>query len=268
MARFLMSGLELKQLASHGAFGFSGKTQSPLIKKLFADLSQKKLIFQGAWVSLGDYNSVLDREETSSTDSYALSRCADFQDWISRQGLIDLGFSGPKFTWMRGLNSPNFKGARLDRALCNIEWRLRFSEAEFRFNAAWCSHPDYQNCVLRNWNPKVDLDHNLKALTKQLGEWNKQVFGNIHQRKRCVLARLSGVQRCLAIQQRANLISLDRKLRQELNEILHQEELLWFQRSREEWITSGDRNTRFYHAATTVRRSTWIIKRLKDDTGE
>ena len=38
----------------------------------------------------------------------------DFGDWIFNQGLIDLGFTRPKFTWTRGQFSETFKGARLD----------------------------------------------------------------------------------------------------------------------------------------------------------
>ena len=33
-------------------------------------------------------------------------------------------------------------------------------------------------------------------------------------------------------------VKLDRKLRKELEDTLNQEELVWFQRSREEWIES------------------------------
>ena len=46
------------------------------------------------------------------------------------------------------------------------------------------------------------------------------------------------------------------------------EELLWFQNSREEWLSWGDRNTKFYHASTIIRRSMNKIEALKDSKGD
>lgn len=60
------------------------------------------------------------------------------------------------------------------------------------------------------------------------------------------------------------LINLDKKLYNELDETLHQEELKWCQKSMEEWIQLSDRNTKFYHASTMVRRDRNRIRGLKD----
>lgn len=44
------------------------------------------------------------------------------------------------------------------------------------------------------------------------------------------------------------------KVWQEYEEVLRQEKLLWFQRSRAKWITYMDHNTRYFHLVTTIRR--------------
>ena len=64
------------------------------------------------------------------------------------------------------------------------------------------------------------------------------------------------------------MIKLEGKIQQELDNVLNQEELIWFQRSREEWITSGDINTKFYHASTLIRRNRKKIELLRHTTGE
>lgn len=46
-----------------------------------------------------------------------------FQVTMERCNLIDLGFNGDPFTWARGATRK-----RLDRVVCNLDWRLRFNE--------------------------------------------------------------------------------------------------------------------------------------------
>lgn len=87
------------------------------------------------------------------------------------------------------------------------------------------------------------------------------------QKKRRLEARLDGIQCKMGTQSHRGLIKLKAKIRKDLEEVLYQEELLWYQRSREEWITSGDKNTNYYHAATRVRRATNKIHALRNDNG-
>ncbi|XVF47014.1 hypothetical protein PTKIN_Ptkin03bG0075000 [Pterospermum kingtungense] len=99
-------------------------------------------------------------------------------------------------------------------------------------------------------------------LKMDLMEWNYTYFGNIFQKKRVLLARLVGVQKLLAVRQSQWRIRLEMDIRHELDEVLKQEEMFWFQRSREEWIRFGDLNTKFYHASIVVKRSRNTIQAL------
>jgi hypothetical protein len=47
--------------------------------------------------------------------------------------------------------------------------------------------------------------------------------------------------------------------------MLEQEEILWSQRSRVNWLKFGDRNTGFFHKAASARRKRNKNQRLKDD---
>lgn len=49
--------------------------------------------------------------------------------------------------------------------------------------------------------------------------------------------------------------------------VLEQEEVLWFQKSREKWIALGDRNTTYFHTSTIIRRRKNRIESLKGDDG-
>jgi hypothetical protein len=49
-------------------------------------------------------------------------------------------------------------------------------------------------------------------------------------------------------------VYLEHDLQLQYDRILSQEEILWYQKSRDKWIKLGDRNTKFFHAATVIRR--------------
>ncbi|XP_019160483.1 PREDICTED: uncharacterized protein LOC109157057 [Ipomoea nil] len=234
--------------------------------------------------AFGDFNAVTCQAETINYTAYSTQRSTDFVNWISSEGLIDLGFSGPRLTWFRGTEESSAKEARLDRALCTVEWRQRFpdasvqhlpricsdhapllirldtgsrrgSSAHFKLQAAWLADGGFRDVVIQAWNPARSMPESVKAVQTELTAWNKDVFGSIAVRKKILLARIGGIQRLMAESIHRGLYKLEKKLKADLEDVLYQEELLWFQRSREEWIVSGDRNTKFYHAATMVRRA-------------
>jgi len=41
--------------------------------------------------------------------------------------------------------------------------------------------------------------------------------------------------------------------------------VLWFQKSREKWVELGDRNTKYFHTSTIIRRCRNRIEALKDN---
>ena len=61
--------------------------------------------------------------------------------------------------------------------------------------------------------------------------------------------------------------SLEKDLQGQLDITLYQEECLWFQKSRSQWITDGDRNTKYYHSKKIIRRRKNKILSLRDGTG-
>ncbi|XP_031124242.1 uncharacterized protein LOC116026955 [Ipomoea triloba] len=168
-----------------------GSPNRLLRKKLFSDLTANSPGTQPSWLVCGDFNSVISREEVNNPDCFNNARCADFKEWIFQEGLVDLGFEGTKFTWMRGINSDSFRAARLDRALSSVEWRLNFpnaivnhlpminsdhspllisciprhefnGERKFKFNMAWTTHVDFQRCVKEAWVTDMELKANIR----------------------------------------------------------------------------------------------------------
>lgn len=82
------------------------------------------------------------------------------------------------------------------------------------------------------------------------------------------MARIAGIQKSLLEARNSSLIKLGARLRQDLDEILKQEEVLWYQKARVEWINDGDRNTSYFHMSTVLRRWRNKIVSLKNENGD
>jgi hypothetical protein len=108
----------------------------------------------------------------------------------------------------------------------------------------------------------------LSNLTPHLKDWNKDTFGNIFKRKKELLSRLNGIQNSPHYGYSEFLDKLEKDLQEQLAVTLYQEECLWYQKSRSQWITDGDRNTKYYHSKTIFRRRKNKILSLRDNTGE
>ena len=64
----------------------------------------------------------------------------------------------------------------------------------FLFESIWLSHSDFPRIVEQAWaSPASNLAGTFAIFTALVSAWNKLVFGNIFQRKKWVLARMSGV---------------------------------------------------------------------------
>lgn len=63
------------------------------------------------------------------------------------------------------------------------------------------------------------------------------------------------------------MLKLEQRLKKMWDEVLLQEEILWLQKSRVEWLQAGDRNTTFFHLSTLIRRRKNRIEALQDTDG-
>ena len=72
----------------------------------------------------------------------------------------------------------------------------------------------------------------VKGFIEKIKAWNRDDFGNIIHRKKRILARLGGIQKALESYPNSNLTQLELELKRDLERIMTQEEILWFQKSR------------------------------------
>ncbi|KAJ7971755.1 Endonuclease/exonuclease/phosphatase [Quillaja saponaria] len=76
------------------------------------------------WLLLGDFNNTVFAGKRSNP--LVVDSTNHVLSWINRNCLIDLGFPGPKFTWTNGRKGRALIRKRLDKVLCNSDWRVHF----------------------------------------------------------------------------------------------------------------------------------------------
>ncbi|WJX75538.1 hypothetical protein P8452_59063 [Trifolium repens] len=232
-----------------------------LRKEMWLKLHRISQSISEGWMIAGDFNDITSQAEKQGGAPVSLRRCNNFLDNINDCKLIDLGAVGSKFTWRGPLVIGHERiFERLDRAMSNDEWRLMFPEAivkvlpriefsdhhpiiimlqgipplmqrsKFRFEKAWMYHPNYDEFIKQQWNTSSTLPEKVVNMADEFVKW--------------------------------------KHLQQELTLVLKQEEAMWFQKSRSQWIKDGDRNTCYYHVKTINRRRKNKIMMLKNDQNE
>lgn len=101
--------------------------------------------------------------------------------------------------------------------------------------------------VQANWNGNVDILSAIHQFTEAATIWNRETFKHIEGRQKRLLAKINSVQMAIEENQHSGLINQEAMLIGELKVTLAQEELLWNQKSRQNWALLGDRNSSFFH---------------------
>nr|XP_029148343.1 uncharacterized protein LOC114925220 [Arachis hypogaea] len=212
----------------------------------------------GPWMAVGVFNEIVAPDE--STGAYFSShRASLLAATLDDCELFDLKVTGRRYTWYRAVQAGRNLAKKLDRAPVNEAWMTMFPEGyskilsrlhsdhcpilvhchggprvkgsrPFRFQAAWATHPSYKHVISKAWN---------------------QEFGGVTER----LKMIDQIRRRLEVSDVLSLRIKEAELREDYNRLLLQEELFWYQKSREQWVKYGDRNTKFFHLQTLVCRN-------------
>ncbi|KAL8152037.1 hypothetical protein V2J09_021845 [Rumex salicifolius] len=138
----------------------------------------------------------------------------------------------------------------------------------FRFLVAWMTHLGFSELIEATWDSEIPTMEALHKLREKLGKWNREVFGNNHLRKKKLIHRLQGIAKGWKKHASDHLLRLQRDLHAQLEKVLEEEEMLWYQKAKDKWVKYGDHNTKIFHASTIVRRKQSRIETLINTEGE
>ncbi|XP_057811697.1 uncharacterized protein LOC131025935 [Salvia miltiorrhiza] len=281
-----------------GIYGWSKTDEHVLMWNLMRDVLSD---VNSKWICVGDFNETMYHFEKRGGNLKTDLRLELFRSTVESCNLIDLGFSGDPFTWSNNQRGADNIMERLDRIFGSSEWMSLYPGFEvthllrkasdhchlllsletssekmqnrpkpFRFEAMWLRNESCKELCEKMWQSGLgsrsvsDLKQKIEDMGRELKIWEKEVFGNV--RKKCAELRER-----LAILKKSNMEAWSkdeqRMIEDELDELLKQEELMWKQRSRADWINHGDRNTGFFHKVAEDRKKRNHIKEIRRNDG-
>ncbi|KAL0014227.1 hypothetical protein SO802_001296 [Lithocarpus litseifolius] len=175
-----------------------------------------------------------------------------FRDVIDEVGFKDLFYVGDRFTWAKHYPDGSVIWERLDIALGTGDWLNMFPA----FQAAW---GDALMC------PTLSLvGEKIKKCQRELKWWSSKHFKNISQTLKEKKHLLKDAEEDA---QRGGPFDRVLAIKKDISVLLVQEEKLWQQRSHAHWLSSGDKNTSFFHSKASQRYRRNKIEGIRDYNG-
>ncbi|KAL5745800.1 hypothetical protein ACOSP7_026946 [Xanthoceras sorbifolium] len=221
------------------------------------------------------------------------SLITNFRSALVDCDLGDLGFRGDCFTWCNGRCGDGLIQERLDRFVGNIDWRMQFPvytvthleywgsdhrpvlidfcdslmqgvhtgfdnrrhQHRFHLEDCWEDYPACGKIVQRNWQACLSTStlrmvaSSINKCASVLKGWN---YSNLQFLRRNVTMKRQLLQQMSDSGSNFSWTDIQ-SIERQLNGLLSKEEMYWRQRSRNNWLKDGDRNTRFFHLSASSR---------------
>ncbi|KAL3514833.1 hypothetical protein ACH5RR_027550 [Cinchona calisaya] len=148
--------------------------------------------------------------------------------------------------------------------------RRRKDRRRFRFEATWLKNEECEGIIQRGWSTNgnnlqnIGIKGKIDSYKRGLEEWRKKSFGNAQEQIESVRKEIELLSKGEGNDQ---IKAETGGLKCQLEGLFDKEDITWKQRSKNHWYREGDRNTAFFHASASQRRSTNMIKSLFNTQG-
>eukprot|EP00253_Pinus_taeda_P030838 PITA_30838 len=225
-----------------------------------------------------------------------------FTDFIETVKMVDIHPKNGLFTWNNRRGGDRLIASRLDRFLISesiimdgiivesdilpiggsdhwpisliVEVQGTPRNKPFRFEKFWLDHPNFLEMVKKWWSERLEvrgskifnLQKKLKATKEKIKDWNKTVLGNIFQEKAILENKLEQIHKDGAVGNHSvEAMEQEKTLFQQWHKCCFQEETLWKQKSRIQWLKEGELNTNFFHREISLEEVEEAIRSMPND---
>ena len=246
------------------------------------------------WMCGGDFNLLLMASEKKGGDAFNVQEAEILRNAMEVCSFIDMGFVGYEYTWSNNRGGEANIQERLDRFFVNEMWKQKFPGSYvshltkrksdhlplmvcvkgsnnrvsrnkktkwFRFEAMWLRESESGEVVDSAWMKGEDAKQNIQRTASKLAHWSRKKFGNTAKEIRhCQQQMKELMDKNPTLEVLESMRFIDARM----DELEKREEVYWHQRSRQDWLAHGDRNTAFFHQKAKQREQRNIIQRIKD----
>ena len=265
-------------------------------------LSQAPQFSSSPWVLMGDFNATLKATDRSGGDTNWYSHLEDFGSCIHDAELSHIPYSGLKFSWHNGQLGKDAIMKKLDWIFGNFPFLSNWPAAHanflprdhsdhsamiltltppsphmpapFKFLNVWADRMDFQDIVKEAWqspvngNPMYRFTSKLQLIKHALKDLHRNNSSHISARVAEAKTRWNLAQVLLDESPTSeDLLAAERECAVLYSQLCKDEEAIFKQRSRMQWLKLGDRNTKFFHRSLLHRQSRNGIHVLADETG-
>ncbi|PWA49961.1 reverse transcriptase [Artemisia annua] len=169
----------------------------------------------GPCLVIGDFNLIGELNDKVG-GSLNLHHISEFQSFTAAAGLIDIPYSGLKYTWSNQRNESDNIRERIDRALGNIDLfeacpfqsllhkpligsdhapliycshpSNKKKKSRFRFESMWTTHLECESTIRGSWpifevsNQLLGIKQNLSFCASNLTRWSRDTFEDVATR--------------------------------------------------------------------------------------
>ncbi|KAK9042566.1 hypothetical protein V6N11_017635 [Hibiscus sabdariffa] len=191
-------------------------------------MTQMRDASEECWLVIGDTNVVASQEEKLGGIPFNPNGARVYFDFIDGKGLIELPISGGSFTWSNQRSEEEAILEKLDRALCSVEWSVRFPKAvglldvairsdhapviiyphglskkykrDFKFESKWLLEEECKSTVQASWTPYTQprpfhrFGCKLRRTKYSLIKWSKLKTRTHNIRKQELLEKIKAYQ--------------------------------------------------------------------------